>query len=363
MCMKEDIKMKIKRLVSIFLSIILILSITSFSFATNSNTDKFVYPIQPGSEKWENLNHGERILALQIPENILKNMSTEELVEAVLDYPCFIDFMFYNTYQEGFEVLKQNFNGIRELFSRNDFGEYLLNKYKQKNVRTLLNINSKDQQFENSLKLTYLETLLAQPEVLKKLSNNQINELSTLVEKNYQMQLKNRADLNSLSFSGYYESLANQQNINLYDYNPVIKTPNGSTVKVFVVTDEDIPYYKRELIKRTIEKNYPGSKVVGDATNRYNCHAFAWAEKTYIWMNDPSIYWEDGSYRLEKKDSPSKIGQKIYYPGYGKEHSGKVVNLNGNQIRSKWGMQSLVEHDLGNCPYFFIPLSVEFYGR
>ena len=36
----------------------------------------------------------------------------------------------------------------------------------------------------------------------------------------------------------------------------------------------------------------------------------------FVWMNDPSIYWEDGSYELEGHDSPDRIGQKIYYPGY-----------------------------------------------
>lgn len=62
-----------------------------------------------------------------------------------------------------------------------------------------------------------------------------------------------------------------------------------------------------------IEKNYLGAVVVGNATNKYNCHAFAWAGSKFVWMNDPSIYWEDGSYELEGHDSPDRIGQKIYY--------------------------------------------------
>ena len=80
-------------------------------------------------------------------------------------------------------------------------------------------------------------------------------------------------------------------------------------------------------------------------------------------MEDPSKYWKDGSYTLKCTDSPSAIGQIAYYGGNNKEHSGKVIWLNGNTIKSKWGPLSLVEHSVGNCPYFFIPLSVKFYGR
>lgn len=81
-------------------------------------------------EEWGELNHGERVLASQIPRDELKKMSTEELITAVLEYPCFIDMIFYNTYQEGYEVVRDNFNGLRELMSREDSGEYLLEAYK-----------------------------------------------------------------------------------------------------------------------------------------------------------------------------------------------------------------------------------------
>lgn len=77
-------------------------------------------------------------------------------------------------------------------------------------------------------------------------------------------------------------------------------------------------------------------------------------------MNDPSLYWSDGSYKLKAKYSPTQIGQKIYYPN---THSGNVIRLSGNMIKSKWGALSMVEHSVENCPYFFIPLVVRFYGR
>ena len=302
-----------KRLLSFFLSVVMVFTMTSFSFASDSFSEKYTYPIEPGSEEWANLNHGERVLALQIPEDVLKGMSTENLVETVLNYPCFIDMMFYNTYQEGFDVIKEHFNGIDELLKRDDSSKYLLSKYRKQNTKTLLNIRSKEEQFESSLKLTYLETLLAQPEIIEKFSKKENEEVLELVNENYKLHIKNKNELPSLSFSGYYESLANQQKKMGNKFIPNIKTPNGSEVSVILRTDKDNAYIYRKGTKQMIEKNYPGAVVVGNATNKYNCHAFAWAGSKFVWMNDPSIYWEDGSYELEGHDSPDRIGQKIYY--------------------------------------------------
>lgn len=314
-------------------------------------------------EEWGELNHGERVLASQIPRDELKKMSTEELITAVLEYPCFIDMIFYNTYQEGYEVVRDNFNGLRELMSREDSGEYLLEAYKNVEFSEIMSISDEEEQFNESLQLLYLETVLAQPAVTETLSNENLEELENLVENNYEMQIENKDDTVSLSYSGYYESLAEQQGVELHDYTTSVKTPRGSSVSVIVRTGTDTAYTNRAAIKRSIESNYPGSSVVGNATIKYNCHAYAWAGSTSVWMNNPSKYWTDGSYSLKSSNKPTATGQKVYYPGSGREHSGNVIRLSGNQIRSKWGEQSVVEHSVGNCPYYFIPLSVKFYGR
>lgn len=358
--------MRINRVLGIMLSVAIIMSSTVLPVMAEENTETssgFEYSLKPGMEEWGQLNHGERVLASQIPEEELAQMSTDELVTAVLDYPCFIDMIFYDTYQEGFEAVRDNFNGLQELLSRKDSGEYLLEIYKNVNLCQVLSIDNEDEKFDESLDLLYLETILAQPEITETLSDQNLAELETLVENNYEIQVENEDETASLSFSGYYESLADQQGVELYDYTSTVKTPNGSAVTVIVRTGTDTAYNNRTAIKNSILKNYPGASVVGDATIKYNCHAFAWAASNTVWMNDPSKYWSDGSYKLKAEHSPTAIGQKAYYPGSGKEHSGHVVRLSGNQIRSKWGEQSLVEHSVSNCPYFFIPLSVKFYGR
>lgn len=318
----------------------------------------YAYPVQPGTEEWEQLDHGERVLACQIPEEVLEQMTTEELATVVLKYPCFFDMIFYDSYQEGFEVVRDNFNGLQALLKREDLAEGLLKIYRETDIKQMLSLNE-DQIFDETLDLLYLETLIAQPEVRDSASEEQLNEINSIAELNYSFQRDNQESIPSLSLSGYYESV-DQQEMNSTSS---VKTPNGTIVPVIIRKGKDFTAAEKSSVKKRILSNYPGSRVVGDATIRYNCHAFAWADSRSVWMNNPSAYWNDGSYRLITSNSPSAVGQKAYYPGSGREHSGKVVRMNGNQIRSKWGEQCLVEHSVGNCPYFFAPLSVKFYGR
>lgn len=360
---------RLKKILSLGLCLVMLISLPSVpTYAGGSSGGSepeigFEYQLKPGMEEWGELNHGERVLASQIPAEELTGMSTKELVNVVLEYPCFMDMIFYNSYQEGFEVVRDNFNGLQELLKRDDVSSNLIDIYRNKNLTEIMTLNNEDDKFEKSLELLYLETMLAQPEVTNNLSDQDMAELSELVDYNYEMQKENPDQSASLSLSAYYESLAQQQGVEIYDSIGTVKTPNGSSVSVIIRTGVDTAYNNRAAVKRSIEKNYPGVSVVGDATIKYNCHAYAWAGSTSVWMNDPSKYWGDGSYKLKSTDSPSAVGQKAYYPGSGNEHSGNVVRKSGNQIRSKWGEQSVVEHSVGNCPYFFIPLSVKFYGR
>lgn len=319
---------------------------------------KYTYPVHPGTEDWEQLDHGERVLACQIPDEVLEQMTTEELAKVVLKYPCFIDMIFYDTYQEGFEVVRNNFNGLQALLKREDLAEGLLKIYRETNIKQILSLNE-NQIFDKTLDLLYLETLIAQPEVRDSASEEQLNEINSIAELNFDFQRDNQESIPSISLSGYYESVEQQE----MKSTSSVKTPNGTVVPVIIRREKDFSAAEKSAIRAQILSNYPGSRVVGDATIRYNCHAFAWANSRSVWMNNPSAYWDDGSYRLVTTNSPSTVGQKAYYPGSGREHSGNVVRMNGNQIRSKWGGQCLVEHSVGNCPYFFSPLSVKFYGR
>jgi len=95
------------------------------------SSDAYQYPIKPGTKEWKLIvGHDERVKACQIPESVLKTMSTAGLVETVLTYPHYGDMRAYDTLQKGFGYMSSGFNGFQELFARKDSGTVLLERYK-----------------------------------------------------------------------------------------------------------------------------------------------------------------------------------------------------------------------------------------
>ena len=66
----------------------------------------------------------------QIPADILETVSTDELVLYCMNYNLFIDFMLFDTMQDGMENIRSDYNGIRELMTRPDAAESLIRLYK-----------------------------------------------------------------------------------------------------------------------------------------------------------------------------------------------------------------------------------------
>lgn len=69
----------------------------------------YYYPALPLMSNWPYGNHATMINACQIPEEVLKDMLTEQLVQTVMAYGA----------------IKRSFNGLRELYLREDALECL----------------------------------------------------------------------------------------------------------------------------------------------------------------------------------------------------------------------------------------------
>lgn len=84
----------------------------------------YVYPVLPGTDAWNALSsHADMLAVCQIPEDILKSLSTRDLLIAVLDYPLMVDMHSYSNMEQGFLSVKNQFNGLQELVSRPDAKE------------------------------------------------------------------------------------------------------------------------------------------------------------------------------------------------------------------------------------------------
>ncbi|MFZ3101985.1 MAG: hypothetical protein WA113_07270 [Desulfitobacteriaceae bacterium] len=131
----------LKNIATLFLALSIAISFGANGVvaATNDSSTNTVvsyqYPVKGGTEEWKKLNsHAEMLDVVQIPENILKKMTTAELVETVLNYPLYGDMYSYDTFQQGIESIIIQFNGLSELLKRDDAGTVLLAKYKEKNL-------------------------------------------------------------------------------------------------------------------------------------------------------------------------------------------------------------------------------------
>ena len=88
------------------------------------------YPVKPGMEEWKQFQtNKEKTDACQIPENILYSLTTKELTVICLQYPLLVSIFAFNTPDHGIDALFNEFNGIRELFKRNEASKELLSWY------------------------------------------------------------------------------------------------------------------------------------------------------------------------------------------------------------------------------------------
>jgi len=110
-------------------------------------------------------------------------MTTEALVKTCLNFPFLLDIYAFENTQEGFERIISGFNGINELYSRDDVATVLLVLYKKiKNEHfrkpELLNTKYKDRRGKFVIELDYIESFIAQDAVLSKLTKAEKKQLA-----------------------------------------------------------------------------------------------------------------------------------------------------------------------------------------
>ncbi len=135
----------------------------------------FEYPsIDRKSEVGKSLIVQERG-ALQIPSDPLGALSSEDLINAFLDYPFIGLIGAYDDMQHGFDVVCQRFSGARELLTREDIADALLRVYLKADPLRYKETSTPFEGGEAMAKLCYLELLISQDEVLKRLDGDDVN--------------------------------------------------------------------------------------------------------------------------------------------------------------------------------------------
>ena len=94
----------------------------------------YSFPIFPESDEWKNADRSQRTDMLQIPTDTLGSISTRRLLETCLYYPFNINAFLCDNQSEGFDKVKNGFNGYAELYQRNDFVAELIALYSSRDV-------------------------------------------------------------------------------------------------------------------------------------------------------------------------------------------------------------------------------------
>ena len=341
------------------------------------------FPVKPGTEAWNKLEtETERLSALQIPDNILKTMSTQDLITTCMNYPAMGYYTAYNNPQEGMDVIIQNFNGLQELMNRSDAPNLLLATYKQMNNKFMSSQAKLTNQASGSIKKNYFEWLINQDAILNKMNED---DRSTLLEEVrnkifYQIdqneeyssldfhpsllllsKLKERSS-NSSSISSVNESidqllvkavsatsLASQADAVYTNY--TIQTPKGTSVNALkLVSGELTSSEKNELKNYWLDYYNNRITFAGEATYEYNCHAYAWycsEGYSYVWINTPGddAFWNDGSFVLTTTpDENSKVS-------FASDDHSAIMTSQSGYLKSKWGASPLFIHTKNDCPY------------
>lgn len=134
----------------------------------------YEYPITPWKtpEIWKAFdNNVDKINACQIPEEVLAELTTPQLIVTCARYPLGANCMAFNTRVQGFEAILDcyKFNGIRELLGREDLAEALVEYYKTVPASELTTLPGEDPHNIKGCELFYAEVLLeylAEKEVL-----------------------------------------------------------------------------------------------------------------------------------------------------------------------------------------------------
>ncbi len=283
--------------------------------STYTVDEPYQYPILPGTEEWRTLNTlEEKIQACHVDEELLASMTTPALLETVLTYPLLVNIYAFNSTEGGIENLSLYFPGISLLAAREDINECLIE---------------------------YARTAVQEREGTSIISN-----------------------LNLETISRYFGvELSGIENDGFDNTSPVaksttyVKTPKGSRVAVFsnrTWADVGYPYEVALEVERAYLSMYPNMAKISGPNPAYNCHSYAWYSSepstNKYWMNDPSAYMSDGSYR---KMSSAAVTYKVHWTTG--DHSGVVgsaTGVGGNPtIVSKWGNVGVYWHPLLDCPY------------
>ena len=229
--------------------IMLLFSLDSFAQQLDVGWD---FTVKPGTEKWNNLaTEQERIDAVQVPEDVLENMTAEELAITCINFPLFGDYTAFNTPQQGMNVMFDKFNFYKYVRNKKGIGKIFIKIYKDASTEGWNQYKSiLDSDFW-TIKLEYIEYLMAQDFVISDLDEQDKKELLIIVKDKINKKLSSDSFNSLQGISSSYYLIAH-----ILDTNSILQNDNiiQDFLKTGMLTDIKIFENIEESFKQYINK-------------------------------------------------------------------------------------------------------------
>jgi len=225
--------------------------------------DKYVYPITPGTEEWKNIGSREdAIKVFQLPDNILKNISTLGLIRSFLDIPIWWNDYYLSSNTSRiitFNRIYPEYNCNQELFSREDAGEKLIKYFNDMHCDCLEipeaidpvkeddQIREAEKQLNFMAQLAALQVFFTQQKILDQLNHEDRQKVvGMLLSKHEQIQ--------KLTIEGVVDPAAIEvMAFIMYDskYQPIVAYfgENKSVYENIYLSDLDIISFAKQFIR------------------------------------------------------------------------------------------------------------------
>lgn len=170
---------KLKKWLSFLMLIVILTSGSAVIMAKGDNDtniiESYEYPISNNDPEWATFKTTkEMIAACRIPKDILSSMSTEALVQAVLDYPLLINLHAYNDYKYGLKALMEQCDAYAMLLTKPDASIKLYNK--------LIQMNQAKETPDMLQELSLMVILSDDSNIINSLSTKEINRINELID-------------------------------------------------------------------------------------------------------------------------------------------------------------------------------------
>lgn len=339
-----------------------------FTVQTNN---RYVFPAEKNFEAWGNIIGLEnRFAACEVPENLLRAMTTDALVRTALNYPLNFIYSAYNDPFVAVDLIIKNSALHRELVVREDAATVLLDYYARTTIDktdtySVSNRSDSCLRYSNEM---FLDYMMASGKIPGLNDGENGKRLQEITNRKLAERLADSETFSEVSVAPLLLITGTSPEGLRSTYSTTWCTPFGRPLTVTV--RDEMTWNEVYQVTQDYTTNYPNATLLAMASNTYNGNCYAWIKQDLSmlgftsspaytsWLVDafyPGVpqmrtLW-GGINNLDPdayESCSSTAAERVYY-GQSVDHSA-VPYTTGN-YKSKWGIGPLMGHAPAYCPY------------